>query len=358
MSRNISFNFIFITCIYVEGLIRNPNVPYLVDYLLPSMRSVLSPSFLRKWINNPPSHALAAHMRSLCSYLHTADIPLPDCGNLPINKVHSLLFSKQGNVLLFRDIKRNVVGVLHMLLATRDVWEEDKNTVKDHHDEDLGPNYGPILPHLLPIVTSETGEPALSQELAHACERILMKIDFVIATPDDSSIDLPHDDSGLGIPLDFFARNEDTFRGKLSKNNPIVKDMYYEIDAAVAALIGAIRSDYPRDAPIKHDMMNNMIYLAELERKHSKRKVKKVLVELATVDDIDAGADSDPEDEFVAPVTPEISKSSNFIKPIDRKGKAIPKRYTTQKVASAVESYLEVILKANTVTQQGEEETT
>ena len=306
-------------------------------------------------------------MRALCSHLMTADIALPQCGTLKVKKVVSLLYAKQGNVALFRDIKGNVAGVLKMLIATKSSWNDScDGLVSNGRIEEIeNPEYYPLLPHLLAIVTSETGEQTLSQELAHACQRVLDTIDYVIAGDAEAAADVVRDASGLVIPIEFFNRNEDPFRGKLSRNSPVVDAIYCEVEAAAANLIAAIREDYPIDGVIKYDFINNMVYMSDLEKKVAKRKTKEAPVNVLSLDYAEGSEDSDTEEESPAvkesgrsrvEVTAAPTPTGVFIRPEDRKGKPIPKKFTTQKVADSISSYLDVTEKALYVTTRGERE--
>ena len=347
----------------------------------------------------------------------TAEVSLPQCGTLRVKKVVSLLSSGQGNVALFRDIKVNIGGVLEMLMATRGSWECDgtdggvdssgsdsysangnsrsgrdsdsssssgsgklkgsiSSIINSEEDEET-PEYYPLLPHLLAIVTSETGEQALSQELAHVCQRVLDNIDHVIANDYEAEKDVFLDQSGSGVPIEFFNKNEDPFRGKLSRKSPIVSSIYREVDKARDNLLSAIREDYPLGGVIKHDFINNMVYLSDLEKKVTKRKTKGTIAEsIKTYDDNLEGEDeTDQEGEGLGVgVGAEQGQGSvvgtdennddthssvtagslTFIRPVDRKGKPIPKKYTTQKVAEALNAYLQVTEDSLVVTTRGE----
>ena len=349
----------------MAGLIENPNVPALVDSLLPSARSLLSARFLSKWIFSPPTHILAGHMRALCSHLMTVDVALPQCGTLRVKKVVSLLSAGQGNVALFRDIKVNIAGVLKMLIATKSSWEGPYDGLVgggDGEPEPENPEYYPLLPHLLAIVTSETGEVTLSQELAHTCQRVLDTIDHVIAGDIEAAADVVRHPGGLNIPIEFFNRNEDPFRGKLSRNSLIVDAMYFDVEAAAANLIAAVREDYPRDGVIKYDFINNMIYMSDLEKKVTKRKTKGASSDTLPLDDTDGTDDQDTDDDVLSAKESRVIKDEatavpiskgDFIRPDDRKGKPIPKKFTTQRVADAISRYLEITEKALYVTTAG-----
>ena len=298
-------------------------------------------------------------MRALCTHLMTADIALPQCGTLRV----SLLSAGQGNVALFRDIKVNVAGVLNMLISTKSSWEGSYDGSIGRGNEGVeNPEYYPLLPHLLAIVTSETGEITLSQELAHTCQRVLDTIDHVIAGDAEAAADVAQHSGGLSIPFEFFNRNEDPFRGKLSRNSLIVDAMYSDVEAAAASLIEAVAEDYPRDGVIKYDFINNMIYMSDLEKKVTKRKSKEAPRDVLPLYDTEGTEDLDSDDEVLSVKESRLMKDEStdvpilkgdFIRPVDRKGKPIPKKFTTLRVADAISRYLEITEKALYVTTAG-----
>ncbi len=59
------------------GLLANPNVPDLIQHLLPKGAPAFASRFLRKWLIAPPPYDIAAKMRQLCSALLSLDTPTP-----------------------------------------------------------------------------------------------------------------------------------------------------------------------------------------------------------------------------------------------------------------------------------------
>lgn len=90
------------------GLLDNINVPSLIPSLLPPTYNAYIARFLKRWLLYPPPYKVADDMRSLCDCLYSNEVPIPKCNPVPLGKVISLLYAKQCNAALFRDISTNI----------------------------------------------------------------------------------------------------------------------------------------------------------------------------------------------------------------------------------------------------------
>eukprot|EP00981_Chlorochromonas_danica_P002201 scaffold437_cov168-Ochromonas_danica.AAC.18 len=299
------------------GLLPNDNVPNLIPHLLPKVSNAFAARFLRKWILNPPPHEIADEMQSLCTSLSQLTYSLPPFQPISIGKLVSLLSAKQCNVYLFRDVQKNAQSLQYIL----------------SHAED----YGRILPAMLTLTSFECGLPAESQYLLQATERVGQLIGSVIASEYEE--DQPFQDPNKRIPDEFFRRNEEEWRGKVSLSNVQAKVIYDEVDQAASRLCEVLAREYPENCEIVHDMMENALMIKDMP---IPRKTEESL-----------SSSSEPNSE-VAVTKPKGrngragSKSGpcfavpgvRYIPYIDRKGKLAAKRYTTEAVSEALNDYL------------------
>jgi hypothetical protein len=264
-------------------------------------------------------------MRALCILLQSKTVP--QIKSLQIKKVVSLLSASEGNLALFKDIEVNAQSVKDMIGSA---LNKGKGTSSDRDLSDL-------LPHLSAITSSETGLDTHPDELYASCEGVLDEMRGVISNGDEAAADNCTVDVYQRIPSDFFAKYEETIRGKLSRKCSVVNALYEEIESAARDLMAAVQKDYPLNAEIKHDIPNSVIFFTE-----KKKKGKKV------DPSIDSDSESDNSDEGVA------IKRLNFIHPMCKKNKPMYQKYTTKGVNDAVANYLLVTERFLEVTEQGE----
>lgn len=267
------------------GVIHNSNIPNLVKSLLPPGSRAHSNRFLQKWITVPPPYDMANHMHSLCRALMELpqSIALPQCSPVPVGKIISLLKANQCNVALFRDIRANVLGVAAMISKA---------------EQDPTHEFNTISPHMLALCGFEVGRPVNLQQLHQGCIKVAEAIDSVIADP--SVLDPINTDPHGRIPDEFFSRNEQEMRGKVSAHIPAVTELYCRLEAAALALSDTVNSEFPSKLEVHHCILNNAVMLK-----------------------------SKPKQEVDAPA----SSGVKLITPIDRNGKPLPKRFTTANVA-------------------------
>jgi len=142
------------------GLSSNPNVPDLVDHLLPPSHAAHSSRFLRKWLSIPPPYHIADHMQALNSRLSVSTAPLPsNLSPYPVGKVVSLLNARQCNVAIFRDVL-NCASAVKTMLAPSTNGKTGNDT------------FEPILQPLLALTSYETGVVAERGQLLQGCKTI------------------------------------------------------------------------------------------------------------------------------------------------------------------------------------------
>lgn len=213
------------------GLLANPNVPYLIQYLLPpkTYRNAHSERFLLKWISFPPPCSVAIKMQNLCRHISELPIALPIYKPVQIGKIESLLRAKECNKQTFLDILYNVQKVLHVLEAIL---------------RDCNHPYAAVIDSLVPVVEYESmmnGRVDLNK-LQEGCTRIIRNITCVIALSSDGD-QCNTDGNGL-IPDDFFLNNEKFFRNIVNPAHPNVTSLYSNIKEAANTVINTVRNEF------------------------------------------------------------------------------------------------------------------
>jgi DNA mismatch repair ATPase MutS len=251
------------------GLLPNDNVPDLIRHLLPQsgggqgmgmagVNTAISSRFLRKWLINPPPYQMAQQMQFLCQGLLSLQQSIPSFQSISIGKIIALLTAKQCNVALFRDIHKNIHS-LHLMLSS-------------FHSKTGRNPYEEILAPLLEITTYESGIRATEGQLKEGCLRVLKEIDQIISLDDNHNHNNNGNNNGENdpcnqdihdrIPEEFFKRNEESFRNKISLGNPEIQSLYKSINLKARELMEVIQREVPPGIDIHHDMMENGIMIA------------------------------------------------------------------------------------------------
>lgn len=279
------------------GLLANDNVPSLLPALLPSPANVFSLRFLKKWILSPPPHHITDAMQRLCRALADFTSPLPAFQAGSVGKIVSMLSAKQCNLQVFRDIQKNANALEYLL--QHEIYQQ-------------------IIEPVLVLTSFECGVPAVMANLLGDCQQIGRAIDQVVATDE---ADLPFVDPHGNVPEEFFQRNEDEFRNKISLSHPLIASVYQEIETAARLLCNTIHKEYPKGAEIVFDMLDNSLSLRDMPSSSTNGEGKR----------------SKPRPQPVTGV--------KYIPFIDRKGK-MAKRYTTEAVQKALDAYVSVVTLA------------
>jgi hypothetical protein len=304
------------------GLLKNENVPNLLPFLLPRKNNNLQTSkFLRKWLLHPPPYELADHMQFLCTILSKMDSPLPPFNPISLGKVIGLLSKLECNHALFQDIYVNMKGLLYMLEAG---YEQQESSKENNNMSLMQIEYASLLPHLFSIVSYESGLPYNLNDMLHSCRKIFDTLDNVLASTDNH--DYVSFDINGRIPNDFFLRNEDKIRNQISKNQPEIKELYEELSISSQELIDAINTDYPvGNDPIFAIFDNTLILSKNPYKIAAKSKNVNIKLESNLVD--------------------EINSDLKYIHPLDRFGKPLISKYTTQGVENALNKYKKITEK-------------
>lgn len=150
-------------CIYQStqqqiGLVSNPNVPDLIQYLLPTSHAAHSARFLRKWLSTPPPYTIADQMQQLSKRLLESSIPLPTtCSPYMVGKIITLLNARQCNSAMFKEVLACTSAVRLML---------SPNLIKSDTGHDT---FEPLIEPLLALTSFETGVPADRSQLLNGC---------------------------------------------------------------------------------------------------------------------------------------------------------------------------------------------
>lgn len=227
-----------------------------------------------------------------------------------------MLSARQCNVALFREIRENINSLQIML-------DHNKNSEQEI-------SYTTLIRHLLVLTSFQSGVPADADQLQQGCKNVLDNLDAVIA--DESSSDALNTDPFGRINDEFFKRNEEEFRNKISQKNPIVKELYSRLSDAAKELCNAVNEDFPADScDVIYDTINNAVVM----RKRANRK---------RFSNVQSSYDGDNEDAAVAGNgnTSKGKAKVEYLPCYDRKGILKPKDLTTARVSRALGNYLYV----------------
>lgn len=284
------------------GLMGDPTIPPLVNYLVPDIASKPSRRFLRRWLLTPPPPTVASSMSNLLAYLKEDSPAMPNFEIPPIGKVLSLIRAGQASAEIFRE----VLASLHSTV----------NVIESLSDDGRGKH---VLSSLMNVLRYESGIDATPENLTNRCLDVAQVIEEVVNTFDSFYGELTHDDeisdhANEIIPPAFFERNEAPWRGRIKPEASA--DAYALVQKASSSLIRAVAIDFwgiehienmdtakERRSPIVQDVFNNMILLRQI------------------------------------PAWTE--EKAKYYHPKDRNGKILRNRFTTQAVEDATSSYLE-----------------
>lgn len=297
---------------------------------------LLSPAarFLHRWLLHPPPREQCDYMQQLCQQLATLQVALPfSVGNpLPEGKLLSLLYAQQGNVALFRDLRRQLDFVLDVITS---------------HESNVDRDFRPLLDPLFQLVSWESGRKVVASELIEGCRSVRGMIDQIIVPESDdrsslgpsipTPMDLPFEDPHRHIPSEFFLRNEEEFRGHILRNaTPAIEQLYQELEMAARQLCQAVHTDFfatpsvpLSNADIVFDVNNNAIMFKSKPSGSSSSET---------------GSSSTS---TTATEHPNVTSEIEYFTPRDRRGVLIPKRYTSLAVESALSNYQKVVQSAS-----------
>ena len=303
------------------GLLPNENVPDLVSYLLPPRHYAHSARFFKRWLLSPPPYHLADSMRALCGHLRSLEVAMPEVPVPSIGKVVSLLAANQCNVPLFRDVRATLEVLVTML---------DNNNIDNNNSNNNSNNpYACLTGALLELTSHESGLPTTKDVIYDKAKQMVQLIDSVVycrVHSNDyyedqnqyySSINVVKDDvndnndtnykifkadanvsedqhveqaisrdmNGI-IPNSFFDNNELDFRCCVQRHCPSldpegrVNDAFEAVEEAARTLIEAVIGDYPADADIIHDSLNNVLSLKNKPKEEGDKESGRYIAQL------------------------------------------------------------------------------
>ena len=300
---------IFTNPLYVEtasqlGLMSDPTIPSLVNYLVPDNAPNPTRAFLKRWLLTPPPPKIASSMSNLVAYLKEDSPAMPSFEIPPIGKVLSLIRAGQASAQIFREVLVSLESTVSVL----DLCMQDENGEE-------------MISSLMEILRYESGIDASPENLKNRCLDAIQVIEAVVHTSDGlghgpTSIDQisSQNSSGEVVPPAFFERNEANWRGRIKPEAS--KEAYTSVEKTSLALVRAVAADFwgARDAddlttaeetknPVVQDIFNNLILLRA--------------------------------------VPSWTDGKDDYYHPRDRNGKLLPNRYTTVRCQDAISSYVE-----------------
>lgn len=305
---NVRNDATFTNPLYVEtasqlGLMADPTIPSLVNYLVPDVAPRPTRRFLRRWLLTPPPPSVASSMSNLVGYLKEDSAAMPTFEIPPIGKVLSLIRAGQASAQIFRE-------VLVSLDSTVSIIDMCSNNEADSE----------IIHSLMDILRYESGMDASPENLKNRCLDAAQVIEEVVSPHDvfggeRSSMDTISSHVDDIIPPAFFERNELSWRGRIKPEASM--DAYENVERAALALLQTVAIDFwgvtnfeefdsskkETRSPIVQDIFNNLIGLKAI---------------------------------------PSWTKNEDkYYHPRDRNGKLLRNRYTTKTVEDAISSYVE-----------------
>lgn len=217
------------------GLLASNEVPDLVDRLLPEKHHVASRRWLRRWLTRPPSEASANALRSALSALANTRGAAATASAPCRRKLVRLLAEGEGNALFFRELKAACSAAVATL-----------------HEPSLHP-FCASLVQLLALESLLDAKESV-ESLALKAQAIGAKIDATIID-DPASDTRPQQDDR--IPNLFFERNESPFLGTVRRE--AYASERDALEAAALELRQAVDADFPPEAEVVFDAINNVI---------------------------------------------------------------------------------------------------
>ena len=285
--------------LYVEtasqlGLMNDPSIPSLIRSILPESAPAATKRFLRRWMLIPPTLEVSESMATVVKHLKEQGVPLPPLSVPPVGKIVSLIRAGQASAQVYGD-----------LLAAIDSTLQSLNVLKGLHD-----------PFML-LLKHESGIGSTVETLRERCEQASGLIEDIISPIHHVRGKAEDQVSNYGeiVPRGFFERNEESWRGRVQPC-AAASLAYKNVEDTSMRLAFAVASDFwgfhgsninelmeaakNKKSPIVQDIFNNMIAVKE-------RPVNR----------------------------------NGVVSSIDRFGKIIGNRYTTEIVQVALSAYVE-----------------
>jgi len=270
------------------GLMNDRAIPSIVKNLLPTRPPKATERFLKRMLLIPPPPAVGESMATLVSYLRQDGGPsLPPLSVPPLGKTLYMVKSGQANAQVYSEL----LSVMHSVTLFLELIAEEEEVGKA----------------LMTFLAYESGLSTNTTSLKGRCHDAIKLIKGVLChtrhSP-ESSADLAASPFGDEFLKNFFDRNEQAWRGRVRRE--AAPGAYDDVEAAAQKLAEAVDQDFCGEKA-KYDIKNNIVYVIETNQTKQKR----------------------------------LSNGGSFISAIDRLGKKMDNKVTTERVQSAIRDYYE-----------------
>lgn len=294
------------------GLMGDRAIPSLVASLLPDSAPSACKRFLRRWLLVRPPPDVADAMSRLVQALKEEDRALPKSPSPLTAKVIPMIRAGQASAPVYRNILSALDAAIQLL--------EQSNTS----------GYTDIITPLVKILQHDTGIEVIDSEALKTNLELAKQMIQEVVHLYDEGHSVSFDDeqeriSNFGdvVPLAFFERNELGWRGRVKMS--ALEDVHSRVSNASKQLAEAIAADYFG--------VNSAQYNEYGELDISSSSVDKNPIVQDIFNNI-----------LAIKAVPSWAKASGdhaYYHPRDRNGKVLNKRYTTERVETALADYIE-----------------
>mmetsp|Transcript_6673 Transcript_6673/g.13209 ORF Transcript_6673/g.13209 Transcript_6673/m.13209 type:complete len:1090 (+) Transcript_6673:141-3410(+) len=292
--------------LYVEtatqlGLMDDKTIPSLIRHVLDDAAPASSRRFLQRYLLIPPPPTVAQSMATVVKTLMNEEnsVSLPPLTVPNLGKALILIRAGQAGANVYGELLQSLDTTKYIL----DIYDDERDeTTKE------------FVEALLHMCQHESGLPAKRESLLARCQEAIDTIETVVSSSFHAEEDYATIEASLRdvvsrdeyIPVEFFERNERTWRGRVQQS--VAADAYQRVYNAAQNLSQVVREDFlgsneNNKALIKYNYFDNLVSL-------QKKPVEGF------------------EEEMV------------FVHPYDRFGKVLSNRWTTEKVKQAVSRYV------------------
>ena len=283
------------------GLLQDPTIPPLIGSVLDEAAPAVTRRFLKRYLLVPPPPNVAQAMASVVRCLmdeKSNSVVLPRLSVPPLGKCLSLIRAGQASAAIYGEL-------LHTLAVTRFV------VVSQDHSLPVG--------DLLTLCSHESGMVAEHQSLRLRCEEAMAAIEAIICPSHHVEDEMLASQGGISsmaftlddpmtnyryLPDSFVERNEYSWRGRVQRT--VAAKAYDAVEEAGRRLDNAIARDFivgdeSNRALITQDIFNNLLVLKRV---------------------------------------PSVESSKKYTHPVDRFGKKLSTKYSTEDVEEALSDYV------------------
>jgi hypothetical protein len=288
------------------GLMDDPSIPSVLSYILPESAPVATRRFFKKLFLSPPPSAVGNAMAKLVLFFKNDGPRVPQAINTipPVGKITSVLLAGEASAVLFRDL-------LDSLRATCEVVRILEGSASGSE----------ITNALMTLLEFESGVAADPVSLTNRCASCETEIDNVLCCIDDHVSNY-----GGVVPLSFFHRNEDSWRGRVRRDH--IADAYDKVDKMAHRLAvvvaqdfrGRLLEDFLAEDGISYMSMGDIELRSSGKPLGIEHDIKNNILSLKNL--------------------PKGKDKSELFHPKDRNGRDIHNRHTTVGVKEALSDYV------------------